>query len=121
MLLPFWEQLSQWIKEILLKFHSHSQLSLLYLWIFSDTVYYGYFFIQVSYDSIVVLWKIVNETFAGVNQTLAPESVDCGHFGVQLQLFFGLENNFLQEVKFFYQTFIQKVDNCAWAIADEFG
>ena len=68
-----------------------------------------------------MLWKIVNETFAGVNQTLAPESVDCGHFGVQFKLFFGFEDNFLQEVKFLDQALIQKVDNCAWAITNKFG
>lgn len=80
MFLPFCEQLSEWVKQILLIFNSHPELTFLDFRIFSDTINYSYLFINFSSNGPIVLCEVIDEAFAGVTHALSPESANCGHF-----------------------------------------
>jgi hypothetical protein len=84
MLLPFCEQLSEGVKQILLIFNSHPELTFLDFRVFSDTINYSNLFVNFRSNRPVVLCEVIDQAFAGVPHALPPESAYCGHLKIEL-------------------------------------
>lgn len=97
-LLPLAQQLPQGVQHVLLVLDPQPELSLLHLGVFADAVDHCDFLVDLCSDGPVVLGEVVDEPFAGVPHALPPEAADGGHFEVEFELLFGLEDNFFEEV-----------------------